>query len=294
MKISFVGLGQMGKPMALNMLKSGAELIVSSRSNTHFAEFEKKGVPTTQDLAQVAQSHIIFLCLLDSEVVQDALFGEKGFAKHLTTGQIVVDFSTISYSLTMEIAKRLQDRGIGFLDAPISGMEARAVDGTLTVMCGGKRETLDEVRPYLECVGNKIIYMGASGSGQLTKLFNQMLYAINMAGVAEILPLAVKMGLDPEKFAQVINSGTGRSHASEFFVPRILRDHFSDGYSLKKGYKDLVSAAEISADLCAPLPAMHAAIATYQAAMRKGYGDYDKGIMVRVFEELLGVSCRKP
>lgn len=294
MKISFVGLGQMGKPMAMNMLKSGAELIACSRSKTHFAELEEKGIQTTQDPAQLAQSEIIFLCLLDGKVVQEVLFGETGLVNHLRAGQSIVDFSTISPSLTVEIAGRLNDLGIGFLDAPISGMETRAVDGTLTVMCGGQQTTLDKVMPYLQCIGDKIIYMGGSGSGQLAKLFNQMLYMINMAGVAEILPLAVKMGLDPEKFEQVINSGTGKSHASEFFIPRLLRDHFSEGYSLKKGYKDLISAAEISADLCVPLPTMHAAITTYQMAMRMGHGDQDKGIMVRVFEELLGVDCRKP
>jgi 3-hydroxyisobutyrate dehydrogenase-like beta-hydroxyacid dehydrogenase len=293
MKISFVGLGQMGKPMAMNMLKSGDDLTVSSRTGTHFAEFEKKGAQTSQDPARIAQSQIIFLCLPDGEVVRDVLFGDHGLASHLKAGQTIVDFSTISYLLTVEIAKRLEGLGVGFLDAPISGMEARAIDGTLTIMCGGKPQTLDKVRPHLECVGSKIIHMGDSGSGQLTKLFNQMLYTINMAGVAEILPLVVKMGLDAERFGQVINSGTGRSHASEFFIPRLLRNHFSDGYSLKKGYKDLTSASEISADLCVPLPTMHAAITTYQMAISKGYGDQDKGIMVRVFEDLLGVHCGK-
>lgn len=283
----------MGKPMAINMLRSGAGLTVSSRSGAHFAEFEKKGVRTSHDPAQIAQGQIIFLCLPDGDVVRDVLFGGNGIANHLKEGQTVVDFSTISYSLTVQVARRLESLGVGFLDAPVSGMEARAIDGTLTVMCGGKLEILDEVRPYLECVGAKIIHMGGNGTGQLTKLFNQMLYTINMAGVAEILPLAVKMGLDPEKFGQVINSGTGRSHASEFFIPRLLRDHFSDGYSLRKGYKDLISASEIGADLCVPLPTMHAAIATYQMAMRKGYDDQDKGILVRVFEDLLGVNCRK-
>jgi 3-hydroxyisobutyrate dehydrogenase-like beta-hydroxyacid dehydrogenase len=293
LKISFVGLGQMGKPMAMNMFKSGADLTVSSRSGAHFAEFEKKGIRTSQDPVRIAQGQIIFLCLPDGDVVRDVLFGEKGLVNHLKAGQTIVDFSTISYSLTVEVAKRLEGLGVGFLDAPISGMEARAIDGTLTIMCGGKPEILDTVKPYLECVGAKIIHMGGSGAGQLTKLFNQMLYTINMAGVAEILPLVVKMGLDPEKFGQVINSGTGRSHASEFFIPRLLRDHFSDGYSLKKGYKDLISASEISADLCVPLPTMHAAITTYQMAMSKGYGDQDKGILVRVFEDLLDVNCGK-
>jgi len=293
MKISFVGLGQMGKPMAMNLLKSGAELTVSSRKGNTYPEFAEKGVRTTADLAEIAQADIIFLCLPDGKVVENYLMGEAGLAGHLKAGQTVVDFSTCSYTVTIDIAKRLAERGIGFLDAPISGMEARAIEGTLTIMCGGEEEVLNRVMPYLECVGTKIILMGGSGSGQLMKLVNQLLYAINAAGLAELLPMAVKLGLAPEKIANVVNSGTGRSHASEFFLPRILKDSFTDAYSLNNGYKDLISAAEISASLTIPLPVLHAATTTYQTAMIKGYGDQDKGSMIRVFEELLGVSFRK-
>jgi 3-hydroxyisobutyrate dehydrogenase-like beta-hydroxyacid dehydrogenase len=292
MKIAFVGLGQMGKPMAMNMLKSGATLIVNSRRDNNFAEFAAKGAQATLDLAEVAQAGIIFLCLPNSQSVQDMLLGEKGLVNHLRPGQTVVDFSTITYSATMDIASRLQEHGVGFIDAPVSGMEARAIDATLTVMCGGTPEVFDRVKPYLECVGSKILYMGGSGSGQLTKLVNQLLYDINMAALAEVLPMAVKMGLDPEKVGQVVNSGTGKSHASEFFIPRILKGGFSEAYSLKNAYKDLVSAAEISSGLNIPLPVLHAATTTYQMALLQGHGDKDKGAMIYVFEELLGVQFR--
>jgi 3-hydroxyisobutyrate dehydrogenase-like beta-hydroxyacid dehydrogenase len=291
-KIGFVGLGQMGKPMAMNMLKSGAELIVNSTSSESFADFEKEGARTTTDLKDIAQAEIIFLCLPNGEVVRNVLLGSKGIADKLKKGQTVVDTSTITYSTSMEIAKCLEERDIAFLDAPVSGMEARAVEGTLTVMCGGKRETFDAVKRYLECVGNKILYMGGSGSGQLTKLINQLLFDINAAALAEILPMSVKMGLDTEKVGEVVNSGTGRSYASEFFIPRILKDSFSEGYPMKDAYKDLVSAAEISANLCIPMPLLAAATTTYQMALLKGHGDRDKGGMICVFEELLGVTYR--
>ena len=171
-------------------------------------------------------------------------------------------------------------------------MEARAIDGTLTVMCGGDAGIFEIVRPYLECIGNKILYMGGVGSGQLTKLINQLLFDINVAALAEILPMAVKMGLDPDLVGDVVNSGTGRSYASEFFIPRILKNGFSDGYPMKHAYKDLVSAAEVSADLGIPLPVLGAATTTYQMALLKGFGDLDKSGMIRVFEELLGVRYR--
>ena len=229
MKISFVGLGQMGKPMAMNLLKSGADLVVHSTSGESYPEFEAKGARTTRDSTQVAQAEVVFLCLPSSEVVRKVLLGEQGLAERLGKGQTVVDTSTITYSTTLEVNDALEARGVAFLDAPVSGMEARAIEGTLTVMCGGKRETFEAVKPYLECLGNNILYMGGPGSGQLTKLINQLLFDINCAALAEILPMAVKMGLDAEKVGAVINSGTGRSYASEFFIPRILEDSFSDG-----------------------------------------------------------------
>jgi 3-hydroxyisobutyrate dehydrogenase-like beta-hydroxyacid dehydrogenase len=292
MKIGFSGLGQMGKHMAMNMLKSGAEVIVSDVRSDSFHEFEQKGAQTTTDFGVAAQADIVFLSLPSGQIVKSVLLGEDGVLRNPKKGQIVVDTSTITYSTTMEIAKRLEEHGITFLDAPVSGMEARAIDGTLTVMCGGDAGIFETVRPYLECIGNKILYMGGVGSGQLTKLINQVLFDINVAALAEILPMAVKMGLDPDLVGDVVNSGTGRSYASEFFIPRILKNCFSDGYPMKHAYKDLVSAAEISADLGIPLPVLGAATTTYQMALLKGFGDLDKGGMIRVFEELLGVRYR--
>ncbi|HKN16553.1 MAG TPA: NAD(P)-dependent oxidoreductase [Candidatus Sulfotelmatobacter sp.] len=292
MKIGFSGLGQMGKHMAMNMLKSGAEVIVSDVGSDSFHEFEQKGAQTTTDFGVAAQADIVFLSLPSSQIVESVLLGENGVLQNPRKGQIVVDTSTITYSTTMEIAKRLEEHGISFLDAPVSGMEARAIDGTLTVMCGGDAGVFETVRPYLECIGNKIFYMGGVGSGQLTKLINQLLFDINAAALAEILPMAVKMGLGPDLVGDVVNSGTGRSYASEFFIPRILKNCFSDGYPMKHAYKDLVSAAEISADLGIPLPVLGAATTTYQMALLKGFGDLDKGGMICVFEELLGVRYR--
>lgn len=292
MKIAFIGLGQMGKPMAINMLKSGSELMVSDVKTDSFPVFEQKGARATTDLAEVAQADMLFLSLPGSEIVQDVVIGENGLLKHLRKGQIIVDTSTIKYTTTMQIAKRLAEQGVAFLDAPVSGMEARAIDGTLTVMCGGRQEIFETVKPYLECIGNKILFMGDTGSGQLTKLINQLLFDINMAALAEVLPMSVKMGLDPDKVGQVVNSGTGRSYASEFFIPRILKDSFVDGYPLKHAYKDLVSAAEIGANLCIPMPVLGAATSTYQMALLKGLGSLDKGAMISVFEDLLGVKYR--
>nr|WP_232232595.1 NAD(P)-dependent oxidoreductase [Cupriavidus sp. amp6] len=211
-------------------------------------------------------------------------------ASQLRAGSIVVDTSTMEHGATMEIHSRLAAAGLEFLDAPVSGMQSRAEAGTLTVMCGGSEQTFEKVKPWLERMGNNVLYMGEAGSGQLTKLVNQLLFDINCAALAEILPMSRRMGLDPEKIASVINSGTGRSYASEFFLPRILDRHFSDGYPLRAAYKDLVSAAELGARHCIPMPVLAAATATYQMSLLTGHGSSDKGAMTRFFEDMLAVQ----
>ncbi|MEY4599826.1 MAG: hypothetical protein RLZZ445_2623 [Pseudomonadota bacterium] len=292
MHIAFVGLGQMGRPMAINMLKSGAKLTVSSASGKRHAELEAKGAQATSDPAVVARADIVFLCLPGTEAVRETLFGAKGIAAMMGASQIIVDTSTMDYLETREFSEKLGERGIGFIDAPVSGMEARAIEGTLTAMCGGKAETLEKVRPYLSCIANNILHMGDSGSGQLSKLINQLLFDINCAAIAEVLPMAAKLGIDPEKIGKIINSGTGRSYASEFFIPRILKNNFSDGYPLQHAYKDIDAGAKVSATHNIPMPVLAAASATYQMALLKGHGHLDKGAMIRVFEDLLGVQFR--
>ncbi len=292
MRVAFVGLGQMGRPIAHNLLRSGAELVVSSGSERWFDEFRAAGARCTKDPGELAQADTVFLCLPGADSVRSVLLGDNGLAHRLAAGGTVVDLSTVPYAATVEIGEALQALGLAFVDAPVSGMAARAADGTLTVMCGGAVEVFDRVRPLLEHIGNRLLHMGPVGSGQLTKLINQLLFDINAAALAEVLPMAAKMGLDPERVGDVINTGTGRSYASEFFIPRILRGSFTDGYPMQAAYKDLVSAAGLSASLRIPMPVLAAATATYQTALLRGYGEQDKGAMIRVFEDLLGVEYR--
>ena len=290
MSIAFIGLGTMGKYMALNLIKSGELIVVSDVVDKAFAEFMEKGVAATTAVAETAKTDVIFLSLPNTEIVQNVI---GGLLPHLHEGQIIVDLSTIKYNATVELRKTLDEAGVEFLDAPVSGMESRAKDGTLTVMCGGKEEIFDKVKHYFDYIGNKVLYMGGSGAGQLTKLINQLLFDINAAALAEILPMSVKMGLDSEKIGQVVNSGTGRSYASEFFIPRVLKNSFHNGYPMRSAYKDLVSAAELGANLGIPMPVLAAATATYQQALLKGLGDNDKGGMIKVFEDQLGVQFRE-
>lgn len=293
MKLAFIGLGAMGKGMAANLLaRSGAPLTVWSRDAAKRARFAEKGARAAASLAETAAADVIFLSLPDGGVVERVVCGEDGLLPHLRAGQTIVDTSTCGWAETVRLAAALRERGIDFLDAPVSGMEARAADGTLTVMCGGEESAFARVRPYLDCIGTTVRYLGKSGSGQLAKLINQLLFDVNAAALAEILPLSVKMGLDSRTVGEIVNSGTGRSYASEFFIPRMLGGVFDEGYPLEKAYKDLVSAAELAAREAVPLPVFDAAAQTYRAALRQGLGAESKGAMIKVYERLLGVEFR--
>lgn len=291
MKAGFIGVGQMGAPMAIN-LASAYEVIAYCHSDADRDALAGTKVAITDNLHATGAAEVVFLCLPNAGNVEQVLFGDGGLAKTLSAGTVVVDTGTIEHGATLSIAAKLEAMRVAFIDAPISGMRKRAEDGTLTMMCGGDRKQVDKLRPLLETMASAVIHMGPVGSGQLTKLVNQLLFDINAAALAEILPLAIKLGLDPEKIGDVVNSGTGRSYASEFFIPNVLKGKFSEGYSMQNAYKDLISGAEISAKHAIPTPVLSAATATYQQALLAGHGEKDKGGMICVFEELLGVKFR--
>lgn len=288
MQYGFIGLGQMGKPMALNLGKSCDVLAFDPRPGI----IQNGGrAQQVQALAQLAQCDAIILCLPNEDVIRGVLFTD-GFAQTLRAGTAVIDTSTINYNAALDIGARLDDLGLPFLDAPVSGMQKRAEDATLTMMVGGDADLLARHKPALDSMANNILHMGPRGAGQLTKLVNQLLFDVNMAALAEIMPMSAKLGLDPEKMAAVVNSGTGRSFASEFFLPNILQGVFDQGYPMGHAYKDLVSGAELGARQGIPMPVLAAATATYQRALAEGLGAQDKGAMIKVFETLLGTEFR--
>ncbi len=292
-KIGFIGLGTMGKWMALNMLKAGFAVRVYDINPAPIGFLVGEGAVAANSAADAAAAvDWLFMSLPDTELVEKVIFGENGIVQGARPGLILIDLSTISYMPTLEINRRLQEKGIIFADAPVSGMEARAKEAKITVMFGGDEKLFQAVRPALDAIGNQIVYMGAVGSGQLTKLINQLLFNISCAGLAEVLPMAVKLGLDPEKVAQVVTTGTGRSFAADFFIPLTLKNRFDEGYPVKAAYKDMISAAEISAHKGIPLPVVNATAVTFQMAMAEGYGDLSKGGLIRVFEKMLNTEFR--
>ncbi len=292
-KIGFIGLGNMGKWMALNMLKAGFAMRVYDINPAPVGFLVEQGAVAAKSAADTAATvDWLFMSLPDTELVEKVIFGENGILQGARPGLVLIDLSTISYMPTLEINRRLKEKGIIFADAPVSGAEARVKEAKITVMFGGDEGLFEAVRPALDAIGNAIIYMGAVGSGQLTKMINQLLYNISCAGLAEVLPMAVKLGLDPEKVAQVVTTGTGRSFAADFFIPLTLENRFDEGYPVKSAYKDMISAAEISAHKGIPLPMVNATMVTFQMAIAQGFGDLSKGGLIRVFEKMLGAEFR--
>ena len=293
-KVGFIGLGQMGKWMALNVLKAGFDLTVYDLSTEAVDILTDKGARPSESPSELSrQTDWIFLSLPNTAIVEEIIFGDKGLAHKAKPGSIIIDCGTTSYLPTLSFETRLKELGVVFADAPVSGMEARAKEGALTIMFGGQKNTFDQVLPVLNVMSNRILHMGGVGSGQLTKLINQLLFNISCAAIAELLPMSTKLGLDPEKVTEVITSGTGRSFAAEFFAPLVLDNVFDKGYPLKHAYKDMISAAELSVQEKIPLPMVQAATTTYQMALAEGLGDQDKGAMIKVFERILGVAFRK-
>jgi 3-hydroxyisobutyrate dehydrogenase-like beta-hydroxyacid dehydrogenase len=293
-EVGFVGLGTMGKWMAINLIKAGFPLKFFARRKEVVEQMTAQGgkaLPSLKGLAR-GSTWIIF-CLPDTETVESVLFGKEGIADVLKPAQVVIDCGTIHPMATRKFAETLKGRGVPFLDAPISGMEARAKAGTLTIMVGGEKAIFEQVRPALEAMGNKIIYAGASGNGQMMKLINQVLFDIHCAAIAELLPMAVKMGLDPEQTCEVIRAGTGQCFAIDNFGPLILEGNFGPGYPLAGAYKDMVHVAEISSAYRIPLPVTAATMVIYQMALDQGLGRENKGAMIKVWERLLGVQVRK-
>ena len=292
MRFGFVGLGQMGAPMAINLAKAYNVTIFDSKKKTMLAVAGKRASPLDRP-NQFSEIDALILSLPDAATVQHVLFDPRdGFARYLKRGTIIIDTGTTEYEATLIINKKLNMIGLHFLDAPVSGMRARAKDASLSMMLGGDTKIFRKVEKALSQMASKIIHMGPVGTGQLTKLVNQLLFDINMAGLAEILPMAVKLGLNPDQVTEIINSGTGRSYASEFFLPNIMKGEFEKGYPMQAAYKDLISGAKISSNYKIPTPVLAAATTSYQKALLEGHGEKDKGGMILVYERLLDVVFR--
>jgi 3-hydroxyisobutyrate dehydrogenase-like beta-hydroxyacid dehydrogenase len=297
MKVSFIGLGVMGMGMALNLSKGENEgqyeFLACDANETTLQQLIDLGLKTTTNILDTADSDYIFLCLPNLEIVKQVILGETGLLNYLKPGQTIVDFSTISYIGATEIATQCKEAGIEFLDCPISGQQKKSMEGTLSIMCGGNEGIFNRIKPMLDRMGSQVLYMGDTGAGQLTKMINNCALNICCASFSELMPVGVKLGLDPEKLGDVLMTATGSSFASKTLIPKVLEGNFEHGFSLSRAYKDMESMYEVLVKSEIPLPTLNGTMQSYQLALKSGHGaDYKHG-MIKFYEDLLDVKVRK-
>ena len=284
-KVGFIGLGSMGRGMIANLVSQGVDLLAFDIDPGAREVVSGLQVTLAGNVATVGRDcKRILLSLPDGDVVEQVLFGTDGLLSMMAEGTVVIDTSTTQADKSKQFARDLHARGSEFLDAPVTGMEAGAIAGTLSFMVGGDRAAFDSVCELLQHMGSTVVHMGASGNGQLTKMVNNVLYNISVAAMAEMLPLAASLGLDPQAVRQVVSSGSGQSFGFDYFSERVLQGRFHEGYPMAKAFKDMLAMSEHANQLQAPMPVTSGAMQTYKQALAKGYGDEAKGAMIKVWD----------
>ncbi|MET0218588.1 MAG: 2-hydroxy-3-oxopropionate reductase [Burkholderiales bacterium] len=283
-KVGFVGLGIMGKPMALNVLKGGHELYAFSLPNVP-QDAIAAGVKACANGKEVAQaSDIIITMVPDTPHVESALFAPGGIAEGLVKGKIVVDMSSISPVATKGFAKRVNELGCEYLDAPVSGGEVGAKAASLTIMVGGSQAAFDQVKPLLDLMGKNITLVGGNGDGQITKVANQIIVALTIEAVGEALLLAAKAGADPAKVRQALMGGFANSRILEVHGERMVKRTFDPGFRIELHQKDLNLALTTARQLGVSLPSTAIAQELFNACAAHGGSAWDHSGMVRALE----------
>lgn len=296
MKVGFIGIGAMGKPMAQNLLKSAqVQLFVYDVNAAAVAELAAQGASPCQSPREVAEAvAVIILMLPNAAIVESTLTGGQGLLAGGKAGQTIIDMSSVAAVSTKKMAALAEAKGIGYIDAPVSGGVAGAAAGTLTIMVGGETAAVQSVLPILQLLGKKIHHVGASGAGDSMKVVNNLLLGINMAAVAEALVLGAKSGLDPQVMLEIIKESSGRSYALEAKTANfILKNNFAAGFAIDLEYKDMELAMETAKSLEVPLPVGATAQQVFAMAKAKGLGREDISAVIKVWEELVGVQVRE-
>ena len=284
MKLGFVGLGIMGAPMAGHLRAAGHDLYVNTRSEVPKA-LQDAGAVACKTPAEVAkQADVIFTMVPDTPDVQKVLFGEGGIASALSKGKAVVDMSSISPIETKEFAKQIEATGADWLDAPVSGGEVGAKAASLTIMVGGKDEVFARLQPLLALMGKNITHVGPAGAGQVTKVANQIIVALNIAAVAEALVFASKAGADPARVRQALMGGFAASRVLEVHGERMVKRTFNPGFRIKLHQKDLNLALQGARALGVALPNTAMTAQLMQACAAAGLQDMDHSALVQALE----------
>lgn len=289
MKIGFIGLGIMGKPMAKNLVKAGYELMVFDLVPAAVDELVSCGATKASSIEEIASScQTIITMLPNGPQVKSVVLGEGGVVHFAKPGTLIIDNSSISPVATEEVHAALAAKGVRLLDAPVSGAEAKAIDGTLAIMVGGDEKDFAEAKPILDVMGGKVTLVGPSGSGSACKLTNQIIIAVSMAAVSEAFMLAKKSGCNLEKVFEAINTGFAGSAVMNSTVPRILARNFAPGFKIDLHKKDLTNAVEAADRYDAPVPLARELLAVLQELHDDGNGGCDNSGIALYYEKLAG------
>jgi 3-hydroxyisobutyrate dehydrogenase len=285
--VGFIGLGIMGRPMCKNLIEAGFPLTVWNRSRPGIDTVVGYGAAAAGSPREVAErSEIIITMVTDSPDVRQVILGEQGVIHGVKRDAVVIDMSTISPAVTREIAAALKMKAVHMLDAPVSGGEKGAVDGTLSIMVGGEESIFQRCLPVLQAMGKTIVSVGPTGSGQVVKLCNQVAGAIHLQSMCETLALAVRAGVDPHRMLEAVTAGAAGSWMLSNLAPRILRGDLNPGFMVKLQQKDLRLIMETADDLHLPLPATGLVNQLFRAVEADGHGDLGTQALITVMEKL--------
>jgi 2-hydroxy-3-oxopropionate reductase len=292
--IGFIGLGIMGKPMALNLIKAGHQLTVNDLNPQAVETVVNAGAASAASAKDVAEkSDIIITMLPASKHVKQVVLGENGVLEGAKPGSIIIDMSSITPDVSREIANEAAKKGVDMLDAPVSGGEPKAIDGTLAIMVGGKQDVFERVESVLHDMGKDVTLVGDNGCGVTAKLANQIIVNLNIAAMSEALVLAAKAGIDIEKMYKAIRGGLAGSAVLDAKVPMILDRNFKAGGSIAINLKDITNVMETAHTIGVPLPLSSQLLEILQALKVDGMEKNDHGSIVRYYEKLANVEVKK-
>lgn len=293
MKIGFIGLGIMGSPMAKNLLKAGHEVIVFDIIKDNVDDLVAEGAKSALSSKAVAEAcKIIITMLPNSPHVKTVVCGKDGILEGATAGTILLDMSSIAPLASQEIAGLCGEKGVKMLDAPVSGGEPKAIDGTLSIMVGGNKEVFEEVYDILMIMGGSAVYCGDIGAGNTTKLANQVIVALNIAAVAEALTLSTKAGVDPKLVFAAIKGGLAGSTVMNAKAPMIMAGNFEPGFKIDLHIKDLNNAIDTAHGVGSPMPLTALVMEMMQSLKADGFGQNDHSALAKYYEKVSGTKVR--
>ena len=293
-KIGFIGLGIMGKPMSLNLIRAGYSLMVYDINPDPLKELVAAGAQEGNSPAHIGENcDIIFTMLYNSEQVEKVIAGEKGVLEGAKSGSIIIDMTSISHTMTLYVASKAAEKGVELMDAPVSGGEPKAIDGTLSLMVGGKQEIFDRVKDILLCMGASAVLIGEVGSGTITKLVNQIIVAIHLAAMSEGMTFAARAGVDAEKVYNAIRGGLAGSVVMDMKMPLVLDRNFKPGGPIRMHTKDLINVRDTAFSIDAHIPLTSQILEIMKALKVDGKENDDHGGIIQFWERLADAQVKR-